>query len=387
MATTTPRAPAATTPRATPRARATRGRARRAARARATMDDFARDGAGTTTTTTTDEARVDGRYAWRGHDVRYERAGARDGARKHVVLLPGFGVGSFHYDAQLARGALGDDTCVWALDFVGQGRSWPSGDGDVEGFQYSVDAWREQVEYFLREVVGERAYLTGNSLGGFVATYVAAMAPELTKGLILVNATPFWAFVPSDGWGNKIAPWRGALPAPKWIRTPIKAYWESFRSAANVRGLLSLVYANPARIDDALVRQIIEPTDNVHALSTFCSVVWSPKAALSFDEMLNRIPADLPVAMVYGKDDPWVVPLWGQRLKRAIPRADYYELTPSGHCPAHETPNAFNCIAKSWLAHREDGAERPTRSSCGTARLIDGAPRNIFERLDAMRAS
>ena len=360
------------------------------ARARATKDDFAaRDSAGTTTTTTTDDgARCDCSYAWRGHDVRYERAGRADSA-KHVVLLPGFGVGSFHYDAQLARGALGDDACVWALDFVGQGRSWPSEAGDVEGFQYSVDAWREQVEYFLSEVVGERAYLTGNSLGGFVATYVAAMAPELTKGLILVNATPFWAFVPSDpnAWGSKIAPWRGALPAPKWIRTPIKAYWESFRSAANVRGLLSLVYANSARIDDTLVRQIIEPTDNVHALSTFCSVVWSPKAALSFDEMLNRIPADLPVAMVYGKDDPWVVPLWGQRLKRVIPRADYYELTPSGHCPAHETPDAFNCIVKSYLAHREDGAERPTQSSCGTAKLIDGAPRNIFERLDAMRAT
>ena len=72
----------------------------------------------------------------------------------------------------------------------------------MEGFQYSVDAWREQVEYFLREVVGERAYLTGNSLGGFVATYVAAMAPELTKGLILVNATPFWAFVPSARLGK-----------------------------------------------------------------------------------------------------------------------------------------------------------------------------------------
>ena len=100
--------------------------------------------------------------------MRYERAGRADSA-KHVVLLPGFGVGSFHYDAQLARGALGDDACVWALDFVGQGRSWPSEAGDVEGFQYSVDAWREQVEYFLSEVVGERAYLTGNSLGGFVA--------------------------------------------------------------------------------------------------------------------------------------------------------------------------------------------------------------------------
>ena len=79
------------------------------------------------------------------------------------------------------------------------------------------------------------------------------------------------------------------------------------------------------------MRQIIEPTDNANALCTFCSVVWSPKAKMSFDDMLRRIgerEKELPVALVYGKEDPWVVPLWGQRLKRALPHADYYELSP-----------------------------------------------------------
>ena len=91
------------------------------------------------------------------------------------------------------------------------------------------------------------------------------------------------------------------------------------------------MYANKERIDDALVRQIIEPTDNANALCTFCSVVWSPSSKMSFDDMLRRIgerEKELPVALVYGKEDPWVVPLWGQRLKRALPHADYYELSP-----------------------------------------------------------
>ena len=42
---------------------------------------------------------------------------------------------------------------------------------------------------------------------------------------------------------------------------------------------------------------------------------------MSFDDMLRRIgerEKELPVALVYGKEDPWVVPLWGQRLKRAF---------------------------------------------------------------------
>ncbi|OUS42540.1 Alpha/Beta hydrolase protein [Ostreococcus tauri] len=337
---------------------------------------------------------TEGFYRWRGHDAHYARCGATT-ATTHVVFLPGFGVGTFHYEAQLREGALGEDACAWALDFVGQGKSWPRGEEAIDGFAYSVDAWREQVEYFLREVVGREAYVCGNSLGGYVATYVAAAesSRDLVKGLILMNATPFWAFVPSDeeSLGYKLAPWRGSLPVPGWIRAPIKQYWESFRSRANVRGLLSLVYANAEAIDDRLIRDIIEPTENKNALSTFCSVVWSPKSAMSFDDMTERIrDSNIPVALVYGKEDPWVVPLWGQRLKRAIPRAHYYELSPVGHCPAHEAPETVNSILSRYLQFCESTAEEtqpPSGSADGRAKLIDGAPRNIFERIDAYRAS
>lgn len=95
-----------------------------------------------------------------------------------LLLLPGFGVGSFHYDEQLRD--LGKDYRVWAIDFLGQGGSWPSHDpapskesrgGAVEaqikesdwGFGpiaepwaeelvYSVDLWRDQVHVFVQKV-------------------------------------------------------------------------------------------------------------------------------------------------------------------------------------------------------------------------------------------
>jgi len=33
-----------------------------------------------------------------------------------------------------------------------------------------------------------------------------------------------------------------------------------------------------------------------------------------------------PVCMIYGREDPWVVPLWGQRLKRLLADAVYLEV-------------------------------------------------------------
>lgn len=107
--------------------------------------------------------------------VHYDKAGCENVDSPHVLFLPGFGVGSFHYEKQLKD--LGRDTRVWALDFLGQGLSMPfedpaphykeraisNGDYSSWGFGdetepwatelvYSIDLWQEQVQYFIEEV-------------------------------------------------------------------------------------------------------------------------------------------------------------------------------------------------------------------------------------------
>ena len=344
--------------------------------------------------------RVDSYYDWAEFPgrIHYERSGDPATCVRHVLLLHGFGVGTFHYDAQL-EALADDDTCVWAIDYCGQGSSWPHGTrttnaGATAGFQYSADTWRDQIEHFVDTVIGAPTYVAGNSLGGYLAVYLAATRPDLVRGLFLLNATPFWAFNPNDendgSLLGKLAPWRGALPAPGWIRAPLKAYWDSFRSVENVRGLLGLVYRKKETLDDTLVRNIITPTDNDNALDAFCSVVWSPKAKLGFDDMLDEVntrvtDGTMCVAMLYGRDDPWVVPLWGQRLKRAVPSADYYELAETGHCPAHESPATVNDLMGRYMRWHGGKGEKPEGSADGFGSLIDGKARNPFEKLEEWR--
>jgi pimeloyl-ACP methyl ester carboxylesterase len=212
--------------------------------------------------------------------------------------------------------------------------------------------------------------------------------------------------VPSDekSLARRVTPWDGKTPAPRWIQKPFETYWDAFRSEANVKGLLSLVYGDgKKRVDERLVRDIIAPTDRKPALTAFCSVVFSPKSEVNFDEITRIIRDDkqkMPVALVYGRDDPWVVPLWGQRMKRAVPRATYYELPGVGHCPAHEAPEETNvCVAAFVRACEatdvavadeslvgEKSIESAFASGDAAARfLVDGAPRNVFEKLAAWR--
>ena len=333
-------------------------------------------------------------------DVHYERAGDSGPA---VVLLPGFGVGTFHYSNQLEELPRRGYTC-YALDYLGQGRSWPQ---DATGLQFSVDLWAQQVIDFIEHVVlpqspGAMPFLAGNSLGGFIATYVAALRPDLVRGLLLLNATPFWSSAPNPETEPQLAsrmPWNGTLPAPWYLRFIVGLWWNTLRLPSTVRSIMGLVYTDRRALTDALVEDILTPTRRAQAADVFVSIFLSPKAPLRFDDMLDM--RTCPVCLVYGAEDPWVVPLWGQRLKRRVPDATYYELSPAGHCPHHERPQAVNELMAAWMSNQVSGTpellpdtgdawELPLDDGSGAMLRVtrtDGSPRNPFEVADAQAAA
>ena len=234
-----------------------------------------------------------------------------------------------------------------------------------------------------------------------MAALVGATRPELVRGLLLLNATPFWSNVPNPETQpelHRLLPWEGTLPAP-WIFTALVGlWWNTLRKPATIRSVLGLVYTDPAALDDALIDSILAPTRRHQAQSVFVSIFLAPKAPLTFDQMLERLQC--PVTLIYGKEDPWVVPLWGQRAMRKLPPATaYYELSPCGHCPHHERPEMVNALMAGWLAAQVAGAAEPlaavgdaweaplARGGVLRAERTDGKPRNAFEQADALASA
>ena len=174
-----------------------------------------------------------------------------------------------------------------------------------------------------------------------------------------------------------------------------RVWWNTLRSPATIRRLLQLVYSSPAAVDEGTVDRILEATRRPLALDVFSAIFLAPRPQLAFEECLQLITA--PVLMIYGgsrggwggihwplgirsesserkalppyppfaphtlacslpcllnpsvfcrspagRDDPWVVPLWGQRLKKQVPSAVYLELSPAGEPPLSRT---LNCQA------------------------------------------
>ena len=161
-----------------------------------------------------------------------------------ILLLNGFGVGSFHWHRVMGSIAHESGALCYGMDYLGQGGSWPvdCADGDAPseaGLRYAIDDWAEQTIAFVEEVVpnpnpspspnlspnpnpnqvvladapsdgdsrggsggagaggggaggGVGVRLVGNSLGGLLAVLLAARRPDLVKCIVLLNATPIW---------------------------------------------------------------------------------------------------------------------------------------------------------------------------------------------------
>jgi len=317
--------------------------------------------------------------------------------RPALLLLPGFGVGTFHFQENVR--ALRKNFDVYSIDLLGQGLSWPdqpNGSPECNRLQYSVNLWAEQVDYFIDNVVGRPVHVAGNSLGGFLGAVLAHEHPTKVKSLSLLNATPFWAFQAATTEPATGRLWDGTLPAPSWALSLGSAWFNTLRNARTVKTLLSGVYSNPASVDDELVANIVTSAAHRGGPEAFTSIAFSPKHPLTFDQLLAEIQC--PLTLVMGREDPWVVPYWAQRAKRIRPDCLYLELSNSGHCPHQESPSAVNFILASLISAVESAhgfdpislgptLERTHTEESGVTvhvRVKDGSPENILERLAAL---
>ena len=118
-----------------------------------------------------------------------------DPEKSTILFIPGFGVGTFHYNEQIK--CLSSSYNVVCLDLLGQGKSWPKeANGDINSHErlcYSTDLWVEQIKYMINDVIKSPVHLVGNSLGGFLAAIVAKdLGSKAIHSLHLMNPTPFW---------------------------------------------------------------------------------------------------------------------------------------------------------------------------------------------------
>ncbi|MQA10608.1 MAG: acetoin dehydrogenase dihydrolipoyllysine-residue acetyltransferase subunit [Pseudonocardiaceae bacterium] len=240
-----------------------------------------------------------------GRSITYSSLGERP---ETVLLVHGYGGDGNSW--LFVQEPLSAEHTVYTVDLPGHGTSTKDvGDGSLDGLADTVLG-------FLDVQGIERAHLVGHSLGGAIATAVAAKAPERAASLTLVAPAGFGARVNAE-------------------------YLRGFASATSRRELkphLTALFADPTQAtrqlaDDLMKYKRLDGVDR--ALDTLLGLLLDGDAqGIDAAPLLERVTA--PLAVVWGREDK-VLPV--ANAEALAGRVEVRYVDGAGHMPHMEKPN------------------------------------------------
>ncbi|WP_176058585.1 alpha/beta hydrolase [Paraburkholderia sp. BCC1876] len=260
-----------------------------------------------------------------GIKTRYISSGSPD----KPLLLCLHGVGG-HAEAYSRNfGPHGEHFWVVAIDMLGHG--WT----DKPEINYQVKDYADHVLAVLKALGRERAHITGESLGGWVATYLAVHRPEVVDHLVL-NTAGGWTAHPEVMARLKSLS-NQAAEDPSWER---------------IKTRLEFLMCDKSTVSDDL----IETRRSIYSQPGFADTM---KRIMCLQEMEIRRPNMIteeqyrsikaPSLVVWTSHDPTATPAEGKEISEMIPNCKYVVMNECGHWPQFEDAELFNRLHIDFL--------------------------------------
>jgi pimeloyl-ACP methyl ester carboxylesterase len=228
-----------------------------------------------------------------------------------------------------------DRYTVYLLDLLGSGESAKPHRAD-----YSIRAHGERLLRLIERNIPEGVTLVGHSLGGSIALMAAIEAAstarcDLIRSLVVIGGPGFIQRLPLIA-----RVFRYPLTGPLFVLLPAPEEW--------VRMGLRMAYYDHRLVDRVHVARYLpcyRERDAKRALVATCRSIVPPDAA----EITGRYGIlNLPILLLWGREDR-IVPLsHGIRLEAAIPGARLEILEQCGHNPQEEKPEDTYRIIDSF---------------------------------------
>ncbi|MBK3566291.1 alpha/beta fold hydrolase [Streptomyces sp. MBT62] len=257
--------------------------------------------------------------------TRYLHTG--DDSKPLLLLLHGI---TGHAEAYVRNlRSHGEHFNTYAIDFIGHGYS-SKPDQPLE-----IRHYLDQIQHVLDALGAERAYFSGESLGGWVTARMAQQHPDRVERIVL----------------NTMG---GTMANPKVME---RLYTLSMEAAEDpswdrVRARLEWLMADPAMVTDDLIRTrqaIFEQPD----WKTACEMnmaLQNPeirKRNMISDDDLRSIATEALV--IWTTKDPSGPVDEGRRIAQLIPKGRLAVIENAGHWPQYEQTDEFNRIHLDFL--------------------------------------
>lgn len=259
--------------------------------------------------------------------THYELAGPEDGP--FVALVHGFSVPYFIWDGTFEALAAGGCR-VLRYDLFGRGFS------DRPFGRYDLARFTRQLGDLLDAFApGRQVALAGLSMGGLIVSRFSAQQPGRIRRLALIDPA---GFPLGYSWAYKLAlvPGLGEL-ALSLLRAP------------NLENSIASDFFDPR-----LVAHFLERYRTQMEYRGFRRAIL---ATLRARVLENGVPLytalgqlDLPVLLVWGREDTTVPFKYHRDLLQAIPQAEFHPIEAAGHLPHVEQAAQVNPLLTRFLA-------------------------------------
>ena len=280
-------------------------------------------------------------WHWQGFPITYQSCGEQGAA---VLLIHGFGASWGHWRKNLP--VLGESYRCYAIDLIGFGGSAKPIPG--EEIAYTFETWGQLVADFCREVIGESAFLVGNSIGCIVAMQAGVDAPEMVRGIAAINCSLRLLHERKQA----ELPWyRSAGAGMMQNLLSNKAigqfFFNQIAKPKVVKNILLKAYRRPDAVNDELIEILMTPAKEAGAAEVFCAFTRYSQGPLP-EDLLPLLSC--PVSLLWGTADPWEPVAMGEELAKIETVDEFIALDGLGHCPQDEAPDVVNPVLLRWLA-------------------------------------
>jgi pyruvate dehydrogenase E2 component (dihydrolipoamide acetyltransferase) len=249
-----------------------------------------------------------------GKRIRRLVAGPAEGVP--ILLIHGFGSDLTTW--MFNQAALAEERPVHAIDLPGHGGSTKDvGDASAESLARTVADYMDAAGL-------ERAHLVGHSLGGAVATAIAAENPDRVAALTLIAPAGFGAEIAGD-------------------------FIEGFiteNRARKLRPFIEMLVANPSLVTADMVEEVLKFKRLDGALDALRAVADANFAGgaqkVSVRDRIDDVP--MPVQVIWGSDDRILPSAHSEGLPETVA---VHHVEGAGHIPHMEKASDVNEIIKA----------------------------------------
>ncbi|MFC5718804.1 alpha/beta fold hydrolase [Streptomyces gamaensis] len=260
-----------------------------------------------------------------------------------ALFVHGLGGSSQNWSALMER--LADRVDGEALDLPGFGDSPPPDDGD-----HSITAGARVVIRYLDATGRGPVHLFGNSMGGAIATRVAAVRPDLVRTLTLVSPA-----LPELRLQSTAVP-TGLLAVPG-VAALFSRLTKDWTPERRTRDVFALCYGDPGRVTSEGFARAVAEYERRLELPYFWDVMTRSARGIvdaytlggqhSLWRQAEKVLA--PTLLVYGMRDQLVSFRMAGRASRTFRDSRLLTLVDAGHVAMMEDPDAVARAVRELL--------------------------------------